>query len=703
MPLNALVDHMQREIRAARNRMTLVHAARGTVAVMVPLLVLQALGQPAGAVMAAIGGMNTAMADVGGAYRRRVLVMLLVALCCSFSPFLGCQMHGSAWLSALVLLVIAFLAGMARAFGQPGISIGINASIAFLVGTIAPQGLVMGVVLAAHYVLGSLWTMLFTLALWRLRPYRRLFGQMAAGYEAGAELVAALGSSDITRRRLKAAYHALLDAIQQAEATLDRTRESAGYSNPVFDRCVELLYALSREGAAALNLRLLPLPPHGSPAAAIWNQAFACWEGVLRAVAQALLSRRDAVDLSPVRAAFSALLEESATPAAAQPPLQLALTHLRGSGEALDHLLDDRQRFQEWWPRVGRDSLRAAAQTLRAQLNPGSFIFRHAVRVALAAAAARWLAGVLGLTHGLWMPMTVILVLQPEFGATWRRLLERIGGTLAGVLIAAALHLLVHGTAAEIALIAACTFGTFLLIRRNYGLGVTMVTPMILLLLGVFTPGEGSLLLARGADTVLGAVLALLAAYLLWPSWQWRKLLPQYRSALLANRDFLAAVLDAADSGHTVLTRVMQARQRAERETDNADATFQRMLAEPRRKRTPTRPALTFTAYLRRFTEHTFALAVALDGQTLSPQAAVLAHRLVSQLDAIAVTLDKGYVAQAQAVPAAAGPADSASATAWWLERIRVDSAALRTAANKLVGEARTTTPGDALRPHARA
>jgi len=61
------------------------------------------------------------------------------------------------------------------------------------------------------------------------------------------------------------------------------------------------------------------------------------------------------------------------------------------------------------------------------------------------------------------------------------------------------------------------------------------------------------------------------------------------------------------------------ARQRAERETDNADAVFRRMLTGPARTRGAVRPALGFTTYLRRLTGRTLALA--LDGQRLPPAA----------------------------------------------------------------------------------
>lgn len=684
----ALAGRLSSAWHSAPNRMALANAVRGTAAIMVPLLVLQFLGQPGGAVMAAIGGMNTTLSDAGGAYRRHVLVMLLVAVTGAVSLFVGCQMYGNAWLAALVLLVIAFAAGMARVFGQPGISLGLDASIAFLVGALAPQGVNNGLQLAGYYALGSLWTILLTLALWRLRPYRRLSQQIAACYEAAADLVAALLDADALRlrRRMRRVHRTLHEAISEAENILEATRAGAGHSNAIFDRGVELLHAVSRAGAAAVSLRLVPAPTLGTLAAARWRSALTSWQQALRGTAEALLRRKGGIELAGVRTEFAALERQPGVPAAARPALQLALVHIEGTAEALRKLTGTRQKFDDWWPHLGHQNLRDAAAKIAAQCNFQSFIFRHALRVAVAAAAAQWLADELGLTHRLWMPMTVIVVLQPEFGATWRRMLQRVGGTFAGVVIAGGLHFLLHGSAAESALIAVCAFGTFLFIRRHYGLGVTLLTPMILLLLGVLVPRSALLIVARGTDTLLGAVLALLAAYLLWPAWQKTTFRPQCRAALAANRDFLAAVLEAARKGHTVHTEVMHARQRAERETNNADAVFQRMLAEPAHTHNAMRPALGFTTYLRRLTEHILALAVTLEGRSLPPSADAVTQALLRRLSATLAVLDAGPQ------PAGGGETvnlsqvnEQAPDLGHWFTRLASDAAALEAAALKLV------------------
>src|SRR5699024_3733641 len=83
--------HMRLWWRRASTRMTMAFAARGTIAMLTPFLLLLALGQPYGSVLAALGGMFTVLSDTGGGYRRRVSAMLFVLGACVVSVWLGVQ------------------------------------------------------------------------------------------------------------------------------------------------------------------------------------------------------------------------------------------------------------------------------------------------------------------------------------------------------------------------------------------------------------------------------------------------------------------------------------------------------------------------------------------------------------------------------------------------------------------------------------
>ncbi len=675
--------------QSAATRITLGFALRGSIAMLVPFIVLLELGWPFASVFAGLGGLNTVLTDTGGAYQRRFGAMLLAFVAGAVSLFIGARLPQAIWLAPVVVAVLAFTGGMARVFGGSGISIGLFASIMFLVGSLAPQDTARAAEFAGFYALGGLWVVVFHLAAWRLRPYRALGQQVAAAYGACAALVQAVAAESVKRdsAMLRRRHRAAREAIRAAEATFEAVRIGAGHSGPFLDRIALLLAAASREAVAVTSLRSVSRPAPGTIEAKLWRDLFTSWQAILAAISQLLLEGRGEVSIAPMQAAFEALEKRSVIPGTAMPPLRLALLHLNAAAEAGPRVLGAHFSWHEALPRLSIGGLRGAVATVAAQLDFRSIIFRHALRVAVAAGFGLWISGVFDVEHRLWLPMTTLIVLQPEFGATWQRLWQRIGGTLVGVLIAGGLHFLVHGGVAEMAMIAVFAFGTFFFIRGHYGIGVVMLTPMVLLLLGVLTPQtSGQLIVARGVDTVLGGVLAFAAAYLLWPLWQRGAFLPQCAAALRAERDYLAIAFALPGDGELSHPELMRARHESERASDNADATLRRMLSEPRRRRGDTRAALGFMTYLHRLSGNATRFAVELAGARLAPADRIQGEELLPRLDDIATVLEGkakpdtlAAIRPQLAVSAGAGP------LAPWFERFAADTAMLALATRRLL------------------
>jgi len=77
--------------------------------------------------------------------------------------------------------------------------------------------------------------------------------------------------------------------------------------------------------------------------------------------------------------------------------------------------------------------------TLRANLNLQSAVFRHAIRLAALIALGNILERGFYWHRSYWLPLTIVLVLKPEFTTTFSRGLLRIGGTIVGLFLATAL------------------------------------------------------------------------------------------------------------------------------------------------------------------------------------------------------------------------------------------------------------------------
>jgi uncharacterized membrane protein YccC len=102
---------------------------------------------------------------------------------------------------------------------------------------------------------------------------------------------------------------------------------------------------------------------------------------------------------------------------------------------------------------LGRRDPGATAKRLLANLDWRSSALRHALRLAAVVSLATLIGHLTGMQRGYWIGLTAVIVLRPEFGATFNRGVARAIGTLVGVglasLIALTLHL--HGISIDVA------------------------------------------------------------------------------------------------------------------------------------------------------------------------------------------------------------------------------------------------------------
>jgi uncharacterized membrane protein YccC len=118
--------------------------------------------------------------------------------------------------------------------------------------------------------------------------------------------------------------------------------------------------------------------------------------------------------------------------------------------------------------------------------------------------------------HAFWIPLTVAVVLRPEYGAVLVRSLHRFLGTVVGV-VGVAVLVAVTSTPGWLAVAAALALGgAAVAAPRVYGLAVVGITGSALLSIAVGDP-SGVEVWARLLDTALGCVLAVVVGVLLWP------------------------------------------------------------------------------------------------------------------------------------------------------------------------------------------
>lgn len=213
-----------------------------------------------------------------------------------------------------------------------------------------------------------------------------------------------------------------------------------------------------------------------------------------------------------------------------------------------------------------------------------STVFRHSLRITITILLGYMIGKVLPLENVYWIILTIVVILKQGFGLTNERTYHRIFGTLAGSLIAFGILYIIHdsyiiSTIAIVAMLLGFSFNP-----TNYKIGATFITIYVILIYGILSPDNGNVIEYRILDTIIGAILCLLANYFLWPSWEFLNLPAYIKNAIEANRNYLKQISILYNEKGEVPTEYRLARKQAFIEIGNLMASFQRMLQEPKSK-----------------------------------------------------------------------------------------------------------------------
>ena len=217
---------------------------------------------------------------------------------------------------------------------------------------------------------------------------------------------------------------------------------------------------------------------------------------------------------------------------------------------------------------------------IRQNLTPTSLVFRHALRLPLALTTGYAILHWIHPTQGYWIMLTTLFVCQPSYGATRRRLGQRIAGTAVGLTIGWALFDLFPNPLVQslFAIVAGVAF--FVNRQTRYMVATAAITLMVLFCFNQTGDGYG-LFLPRLFDTLVGSLIAGLAVFLFLPDWQGRRLNKVLANTLACNSLYLRQILRQYAEGK----RDDLAYRLARRNAHNADAalstTLANMLLEP--------------------------------------------------------------------------------------------------------------------------
>lgn len=234
---------------------------------------------------------------------------------------------------------------------------------------------------------------------------------------------------------------------------------------------------------------------------------------------------------------------------------------------------------------------KAAWHTIKGQANVQSPIFRHAVRMALTAFICCIVIQLIhsfnleksDLSLGFWILLTAVFVCQPNYSATKTRLIQRILGTILGVLVGSALPILAL-TLIDKLFIATLATTLFFYSRTNkYSSSTFFITIQAMIGFSIMGFDITTFFIPRIIDTIIGAAIAGCATYFLWPDWKFVSLDKNAREAIESNGGYLRAVLNELHYGLSNDITYRLARRTSHDKAANLSSVLSDMSSDPKK------------------------------------------------------------------------------------------------------------------------
>jgi uncharacterized membrane protein YccC len=590
---------------------------RAAVGITLPAVVGLAFDHLSWGILCSFATLWMLSCDVGGAYRQKA-----IGLAGSGLTMLAAYTFSGWMVQSVPNYVIGTFLWV---FG--GALAGVTGNAAAAAGLVSSTIIVTSVVL---YVPGEFWGRLFlcllgvcwalalSLALWPLRPFSPLFRALSVSCQKLANLAEAFWIGAATQDRsaanleFAAAYDSLMNSLEQCRNIWGAVRARRG--GPTM-RSMQLLSLIEQvDDIARILVTLREVVNLGGKERWLEDSHRSLLEfttslsGIFREFSEAVAVRGRNVALGELDKALQRVhlaLKSDADANSGRQELERTIRHLITQVSELAQIIGE---LKSGSPEVreppeakfapkhhGRIS---ALNEIRNNITLRSTSFRHALRLGVATGLGSLLASAFHLTRGYWIPMTVVLVLKPNFGGTLQRSVQRITGTICGALLAVFLLLFFKDSFLLLPILAVLSFATFTLRNRNYGLFALALTPMVMVMLDVAHPITVSDSLFRILYTIIGSFTALVSGYLLFPTWESRRLPVHIAEALKSEAAFVRALRDAIRQKQE--RPISEFRRDAALKVSNAATAGQRLLGEPPNRRGDVEAALAAVNYTRR-------------------------------------------------------------------------------------------------------
>ncbi len=592
----------------------LADGVRITAGVLLPSLILGYYGHLQLGIFISLGALCVSITDnPGPIHHRRNGLLICSAMIFGVALMVGFAMPVK-WLFMILLPVLCFFFSMIGVYGARATAIGIAALLVMVMMTHESMTGWQVVYFALYILGGGLWYTGLSLVLYSLRPYKLIQQAMgeyvlsAATYlRARAGFYAAEADIDECYRDL---MHAQIDVQQKQDLVAEllfKTRsivkESTHTSRILMMVFLDVSDLLERAMTSHQDYRKLHtyfddtgiLPEYGAIIRILADEMDEIGlslisgktSGYDAGIDKELVTEREHLQQLRVKSLNPGNLEGF-----------ISLRHILDSIDDIAGRIRTLHQYTSYdrnLKRIKTDTPDPSKYVTRQTIDPQQFwdnfslnsnIFRHSLRITIAAFAAFIIGQILPFGRGYWILLTVIVILKPGYTLTRQRNIQRLVGTLIGAAIAGGILFFVKNNTAILVLLALSMIGGYSFMRWKYLPSVVMITMYLLFMFHILEPNDFSeVVQERIVDTLIGCIVGFIASYLLPPIWEREQIGELMRYLLSDIIQYFESVAYAFTGAKYDPQVSKEKRKAAWVSLANVTDAFNRMLSEPKSKR----------------------------------------------------------------------------------------------------------------------
>lgn len=617
----------------------LSEGVRITAGILFPAFLMSYFNLLATGIVMSVGALCVSATDTPGPVRHRVNGMAVCIIVITIVSIIVCYSVVSIVLLGILIFCFGFLFSMLTVYGTRTSAIGIAALLIMILNLQTPLHGINIFTNALHILTGGTWYMLFSLALYKIRPYKliqQILGDFIQSIGEYLKLRGSYYSKDPEYVKINEELYQQQSVVQTQQnlvsELLFKTRAIVKESThkgrvllKIYLDAVDLFesvmttfqhYDILHKQFDATGI-LEEFREHINAMVAELNEI-----GI--AVKSGETSRGNGNNLKKIdhtREHFESLRQNYMTDENVDDFISLGriLNNIQHLAEKINEL----HFYTTFDKKISKEnvsdidySIYTESHDIRpslffSNLNLKSNIFRHSLRVSFALLTGYIISLFFHLGHSYWILLTIVVILKPAYSLTKTRNKDRLIGTFLGIIIGVIILFLIKNNIALLVLMILFMATSYVYMRTNYFMSVLLMTPYLVIFFHLLSPGNLTKVLTdRIFDTFIGSAIAFIASIFFVPLWEHVTIRLNMVQMLQANINYYT-VIAKAYSGDAVLniTEIKKSRREVLVALANLSDAFTRMLSEPKRFQKSTEAIHQFVVLNHTLTSHLATLS----------------------------------------------------------------------------------------------